>query len=75
MAGRADKAEIEAFITDRAVDGFPHVFDEDGSVWAALGIQTQPALVFIDDSGELAVHYGSIGIEDLTTVVEQLSLQ
>lgn len=75
MAGRADTADIEAFIDEHGVGGFPHVLDADGSIWNGLGVTSQPAFVFINHTGSLSLHYGSLGLEDLTAVVEQLKIQ
>ena len=73
MAGRADTADINDFISAHDVGNFDHVVDDaNGSFWFEFGIRTQPAFVFIDDDGTITSHSGRLGLEELTTEVKNL---
>ncbi len=61
MAGRDELEPIGRFIAERGVSGFQHTVDEDGSVWADYGIQSQPAFVFINDDGTVETNQGAMG--------------
>lgn len=72
VAGRSDLDEMLNFVNDLGVDRFPHIFDEDGSVWSDYGVLSQPAFVFINDDGETSLHTGALGRDELTNRVEEL---
>lgn len=61
MAGRAELGDIQGFISDREVSGFPHISDQSGDVWASFDISSQPAFVFINDDGTIAATTGPLG--------------
>lgn len=73
MSGKADQSAMEAFVTDRGVDAFPHLIDEDGSLWEQFEVTSQPAFVFIDDDGTMTLHRGALGPEGLATQIEALT--
>lgn len=72
MAGRSDVGAIEAFIDDLGVGHLPHIVDGDGPLWAAFGVASQPAVVFISDDGSMSIHNGSISPEQLREKLEEL---
>lgn len=72
MAGRSERGAQQAFVADLGLDQFPHAIDPDGTVWSAFAIVSQPAFVFIDDSGTATSHLGPLGAEALATEVERL---
>lgn len=72
VAGRGEVSEMEKFVSGRGVDGFEHIADETGAVWAAFGIASQPAVVFLNDDGTSTTHMGAIGIDGLTEGIEAL---
>ena len=65
VAGRDDFEVFQAWVTDQQVDGFEHIADVDGSVWAEFGIRSQPAFTFINDDGTVENHQGRLGAEEL----------
>jgi predicted DsbA family dithiol-disulfide isomerase len=73
VAGRDELPAINAFINDLGVDGFDHAVDDDGAVWAAYGVNSQPAFVFIDDSGETTRVLGAQGLDSLTERLDDLT--
>ena len=72
IAGRGDLDEMAAFVDDGGVGGFDHVIDEDGSLWAAYGVATQPAWAFIDDDGTMTTALGGLGEAGIGERVEAL---
>ncbi len=72
VSGRAPLADMQDFVNDLGVDGFEHIADEDGVVWSQYDIASQPAFVFIDDSGEVDVTISGLGQSGLTERVEAL---
>ncbi len=72
VSGRDELAAMQDFVNGLGVDAFPHIADVDGVVWAEYGVTSQPAFVFIDDSGEAEVLVASLGQSGLTERVEAL---
>ena len=72
VAGRDGLNEIQEFIGRNSVRGFQHVFDDDLEIWREHGVNSQPAFVFIDDSGEVEVLISALGEAGLTERVEAL---
>jgi hypothetical protein len=73
MAGKAEQAAMEAFVDNLGVDAFPHAIDGDGSIWAQFDVVSQPAFAFIDDDGTITVHNGGLGIDGLSSRIEELT--
>jgi len=64
MAGLDELGPIEDFVDRFGVDGFPHAYDADGSLWARFGTISRSAFVFVDDDGSVEVtSYGEYGDE------------
>jgi len=74
VAGRGDTEEMRDFVDDTgtAIDGFVHLDDGSGEIWAAYEIYAQPAFAFITADGRVETFTGSLGAGDLTAVIEQL---
>lgn len=72
MAGRADQADIEAFISNLSVGAFPHTVDDDGTIWERFGIRSQPSFVFLNDDGTTTLHNGALGVAGLSEAIEKL---
>ncbi len=73
VAGRADLASTESFITQYGVGGFDHLFDDDGTVWSSFGVASQPAFAFINDDGTISTVSGSLGREAILERATQLA--
>jgi hypothetical protein len=61
VAGRADVADMQGFVTDTGTDAMTHLADEDGSLWARFGVVSQPAYAFIAPDGTVEVFSGALG--------------
>ena len=72
VAGRSDLNDIQKFITSFTVEGFPHVYDSDGTIWTRYGVSSQPAWVFINGNGESQRIFGMLGKTALEENVQQL---
>jgi thiol-disulfide isomerase/thioredoxin len=72
VAGRGSEPEMEAFVAETGTDGFGHLVDDDGSIWATFQVLQQPAFAFLDDSGEVQVVSGRLGRAELTERVNGL---
>jgi len=57
------------------VQGFDHAVDDAGDIWSFYGIFTQPSFAFINDEGQVEVYLGAMGLEGLSTVIEEKLLQ
>ncbi|MEU9599841.1 redoxin domain-containing protein [Streptomyces sp. NPDC048109] len=74
VPGQARTADMEQFITDTGLDGFPHAIDTDGSLWSGFGVPTQPAVAFVNDDGTVKVGLGPVGAAQFDDEIERLTL-
>ncbi len=73
VASRDEEAAISQFVDTYNVGGFEHALDIDGIVWERYGVVSQPAFAFIDgDGGEVDVRVGVMGVDGLTSRIEEL---
>lgn len=72
VAGRDEAATFQEWITSREVDGFEHIADPNIVVWREFGITSQPAFVFINDDGTSESRIGAMGLEGLTSRINEL---
>lgn len=72
LAGRDSVGEMQAFIDRHGVDAFPHLVDDDGSLWERFGVITQPSWVFVNDDGTVRDVVGILGEDGLTEEIDRL---
>lgn len=60
------------FVDDMSVDGFDHVADSAGRIWTMFKITSQPAYVFINDTGEMDRSFGALDADALAERVQAL---
>ncbi len=72
VAGRDDGGAMTRFVADYGVGAFPHVADIDLEIWQAFGVTSQPAFVFINDDGAADGIIGGLGVDGLTSRVQDL---
>jgi hypothetical protein len=73
VGSRGNEANMAEFVDRHDLDDVHMVGDYDSKVWAANGIGTQPAWVFIDgETGEAKTHFGELSLEGLVTEIEAL---
>jgi thiol-disulfide isomerase/thioredoxin len=72
VAGLGTVAEMRTFVADTRLAAFPHVVDDDGRLWAAFGVDEQPALSFITAGGRVKTLQGLLSEAELTMYTEQL---
>lgn len=66
VAGRGEVDAMDEFVGETGTGSLTHVVDDDGSIWAAYGVTSQPAFAFIGADGELdEVVVGAIGEDGL----------
>lgn len=63
---------MSAFIDRHDVGAFPHLVDDDGSLWARFGVVTQPSWVFVNDDGTVRSVVGGLGEEGLQAEIDRL---
>ncbi|WP_062077214.1 redoxin family protein [Demequina globuliformis] len=73
LPGQADVASSQGFVDTYGVDGFDHIFDEDGSLWAGFGVAYQPAFVLINDDGSIETIGGSLDTDGIIAAAEELA--
>ena len=56
------------------IDGFPHIADLDGSVWARFGVFGQPASVVVTADGAVTGHMGDLHADGFADLVERARL-
>lgn len=62
---------MQKFATDFELP-FVQIADFDQTIWAEWGVVSQPAFVFLDDTGEPEGHLGALGADELLKRVEAL---
>lgn len=73
VGSRGNETNLGEFVDRHGLDMIHMVGDYDSKVWAANGIGTQPAWVFIDgETGEATTRFGELGLEDLVKEIEAL---
>ena len=74
IAGLGDVPTSETFISDHpGVEAFPHIYDEDGSIWEGFKVTGQPTLVLINQDGVSRSHSGGYGKNDIVDKVAWLA--
>jgi thiol-disulfide isomerase/thioredoxin len=66
---------MQNFVDKYPVNGFTHLADTDGAVWAKFGVTHQPAYAFASADGSVDVVRGSLSEAELTERVTALSSQ
>jgi thiol-disulfide isomerase/thioredoxin len=66
---------MQQFVAEYPVNGFAHLADTDGGVWAKFGVTHQPAYAFVDADGHVDVFRGSLSEAELTERVTAQSHQ
>tara|TARA_B100000678_G_scaffold156634_1_gene130809 strand:+ start:132 stop:410 length:279 start_codon:yes stop_codon:yes gene_type:complete len=56
------------------IDGFVHIADLDGSVWARFGVLRQPASVVVTADGNVTGHMGDLDADGFADLVERARL-
>jgi hypothetical protein len=62
---------MQAFVDQHRVDAFPHV-EDDGSIFAAYGMVSQPGWAFINDDGTATAILGGLGAEGIAANLDAL---
>jgi hypothetical protein len=63
---------MQAFVDQHGVIGFPHV-EDDGSVFAAYDMVSQPGWAFIDDDGATTTVLGGLGADGIAENLDRLT--
>lgn len=72
MSGQDNREEMAGFVDEFGLDGFDHVADLQGQLWAAFGITAQPSYVFINDDGAVTRSAGGMRADEFTEQVQLL---
>ena len=72
IAGYSDVPSSRGFIEEHGIDGFPNIYDDDGTIWKAFSITGQPTLVLVNQDGQLRRYSGGYGKFDLIEKVAWL---
>lgn len=73
VPGLGPVADMRNFVDQYALGDFPHLVDDDGTLWQRFGVTQQPAYAFIDDSGAVEVVRGELGEAGLADRVAELT--
>lgn len=72
LAGRDSVDAMQAFVDRHGLGDLRHLVDEDGSLWAAFGVVSQPTWVFVDDDGTATTVNGALGRAGLDERIDGL---
>ncbi len=72
LPGKDSREAHDGFVAKHDLGFLRHVVDEDGSIWSKYGVSYQPAFVFINDDGRVAVHAGPLDAADFVERIEEL---
>ena len=75
VAGRDDLSAVNGFIDGRGVEGFEHIYDESGDIWADFGVSSQPAFLFIAADGTSELIFGGQGEASISERLDALLAQ
>lgn len=64
---------MRAFIDRHDLDAFPHLVDDDGSLWARFGVVSQPSWLFVNDDGTTWSLFGGLGEDGLQGEIDKLA--
>ncbi len=64
---------MRRFVDETDTEGFPHVVDGDGRLWARFGVVSQPAFVFVAGDGTVQSFMGSLPADQLRQRVSALA--
>lgn len=73
VPGLGKVPDMQRFVADTGLGGFPHVVDADGSLWARFGVPAQPAFAFVGADGAVEVSVGKLSVEDLGARLDRLA--
>ncbi len=74
IPGLGSRDEMQGFVADTGVGALTHLPDEQGDLWSAYGVTSQPAWVFITPSGKASAFSGALGYEKLKNLAETATL-
>lgn len=72
IPGRSDVASSQGFVRGYGLGTFDHWYDDDGSIWSAFGVPTQPAFALINDDGTVQTIPGSLGTAGILAAAQKL---
>lgn len=72
IPGRSDVASSQGFIDTYKLGSFQHWYDNDGSIWSAFGVPTQPAFALINDDGTVETIPGALGTFGILDAAQKL---
>jgi peroxiredoxin len=73
VAGLGRVAAMREFVADTGLGAFPHLVDDDGSLWASFGVPEQPAFAFVAADGGFDVWLGRLTENALAGRLDELS--
>jgi hypothetical protein len=62
---------MQAFVEQYGLGGFPHV-EDDGAIFEAYGLTSQPGWAFIDGDGTGETYFGALGEDGLSDRLDAL---
>lgn len=72
LPGKDSTDAHKGFVAEHDLGFLQHVVDVDGSIWSSYGVGYQPAFVFINDDGRVAVHPGAMAADQLDATIDEL---
>lgn len=74
IAGQGSAAEMRQFVERTGTEGFTHLADTTGEIWANFSVPIQPSLVTVDSEGRPTLHVGPSTKSELRQRIQKLSL-
>lgn len=73
IAGLSDAEAAKGFIDEHDMEVFPHIYDENGSIWRGFGVTAQPTMILINQDGRAQTYTGGYGYHDVVEKVAWLA--
>lgn len=73
VPGLGQVPDMQRFVADTGLGGFPHVVDENGALWERFGVPAQPAFAFVARDGTVEVSIGKLPAEELSARLDRLA--
>jgi thiol-disulfide isomerase/thioredoxin len=73
VAGLGELPAMRSFVSTTNLSAFPHVVDDDGTIWSTYKVSRQPAYAFIAPDGQVETVRGTLDESELRDRLNRLT--